>query len=320
MNFEQVSVILPCFNESLTLPTVVRQIKTISSKIEILVVDNSSTDDSFNVAKKLGVKVVREIKKGKGYAVKRGFLTLNSKCTIVVLVDSDDTYSLSNLVEAINLVNEYNYDMIVGNRINDSSSKIIMNRSSVFRRGHRAGNLMFSKLSQLLHPTGVLDSLSGFRVMSRNFVESFTGGASEFEIEAELNAHAAFIKASVGNIDVKYSGRPIGSESKLRTFRDGYKILLINFKIFRTYRPKIAYSLLAIFWGILSLILGYKPVIDYFDTGLVPRFPSLIAAVGALIASIQLWNTGVILERVNVTHLSHSREIYKKRSIKNNYL
>jgi glycosyltransferase involved in cell wall biosynthesis len=309
MNFKKVCVILPCFNESLTLPTVVGQIQKISSDIEILVVDNSSTDDSFNIASKLGVKVVREIKRGKGFAVKRGFLSLSDNCEIVVIVDSDDTYALSNLITAINLVKDYNYDMIVGNRVNEADSN--ENRINVFRRGHRIGNLIFSKLSQLLHPSGVSDSLSGFRVMSRNFVDSFTGGASEFEIEAELNAHAAFIKAAVGNIDVNYKGRPIGSESKLRTYRDGYKILLINFKIFRTYRPKIAYSLLAFFWIILSLSLGYKPITEYFDTGLVPRFPSLIAAVGALVVSIQLWNTGMILERVNVAHLSQVRHHYK---------
>jgi len=309
MNFKKVCVILPCFNESLTLPTVVGQIQKISSEIEILVVDNSSTDDSFDIASKLGVKVVREIKKGKGFAVKRGFLSLSDNCEIVVIIDSDDTYSLANLIIAINLVKDYNYDMIVGNRINEADSN--ENRINVFRRGHRTGNLLFSKLSQLLHPSGVLDSLSGFRVMSRNFVESFTGGASEFEIEAELNAHAAFIKAAVGNIDVNYKGRPIGSESKLRTYRDGYKILLINFKIFRTYRPKIAYSLLALFWITLSLSLGHKPITEYFDTGLVPRIPSLIAAVGALVVSIQLWNTGMILERVNVAHVSQVRHNYK---------
>jgi glycosyltransferase involved in cell wall biosynthesis len=309
MNFKKVCVILPCFNESLTLPSVIGQIQKISSDIEILVVDNSSTDDSFDIASKLGVKVVREIKRGKGFAVKRGFLSLSDNCEIVVIIDSDDTYSLANLITAINLVKDFNYDMIVGNRINEADSN--ENRINVFRRGHRTGNIIFSKLSQLLHPTGVLDSLSGFRVMSRNFVESFTGGASEFEIEAELNAHAAFIKAAVGNIDVNYKGRPIGSESKLRTYRDGYKILLINFKIFRTYRPKIAYSLLALFWIILSFSLGYKPITEYFDTGLVPRIPSLIAAVGALVVSIQLWNTGMILERVNVAHVSQVRHNYK---------
>jgi glycosyltransferase involved in cell wall biosynthesis len=288
----------------------IQQIQSISSSIEILVVDNLSTDDSYVVASNLGVKVVREVKQGKGFAVKRGFLSLSQDCEVVVVVDTDDTYSLSNLSLAVELVIEHNYDMVVGNRIKNKS--LDDNRISVFRRGHVAGNFIFSKLSQLLHPSGVLDSLSGFRVMSRNFVESFTGGASQFEIEAELNAHAAFIKAAVVNIDVEYKGRLTGSVSKLRTFRDGYKILLMNFKIFRTYRPKIAYLMLALFWIILSSILGYKPVIEYFDTGLVPRIPSLIAAVGALIVSIQLWNTGVILERVNVAHLSHARDMYRK--------
>lgn len=315
MNFEKVCVILPCFNESLTLPSMVQQIQNISSEIEILVVDNLSTDDSFKIASSLGVKVVRETKKGKGFAVKRGFLSLGDSCEVVAIVDGDDTYSLSNLVEAINLVKDYNYDMVVGSRINKVDSND--SRIKAFRSGHRTGNFMFSKLSQLLHPSGVLDSLSGFRVMSRNFVESFTGGASEFEIEAELNAHAAFIKAAVGNIDVDYKGRPIGSESKLRTFRDGYKILLINFKIFRTYRPKIAYSLLALVWLILSVVLGYKPITEYFDTGLVPRIPSLIAAVGALVLSVQLWNTGMILERVNVAHLSQVQHNYKMGNKKN---
>ena len=314
MNFEKVCVILPCFNESLTLPSMVQQIQNISSEIEILIVDNLSTDDSFKIASNLGVKVVREIKKGKGFAVKRGFLSLGDSCEVVAIVDGDDTYSLSNLVEAIKLVKNFNYDMVVGNRINKADSND--NRINVFRRGHRTGNFMFSKLSQLLHPSGVSDSLSGFRVMSRNFVESFGGGASEFEIEAELNAHAAFIKAAVDNIDVDYKGRPIGSESKLRTFRDGYKILLINFKIFRTYRPKIAYSLLALFWLILTVVLGYKPITEYFDTGLVPRIPSLIAAVGALVVSVQLWNTGMILERVNVAHLSQVRHNYKMGNIR----
>ena len=309
MNFENVCVILPCFNEALTLPTVVQQIYNINPDIEIIVVDNSSTDGSFNIASNLGVRVVREVKKGKGFAVKRGFISISNSCEVVAIVDSDDTYSFTNLIEAIRLVKEYNYDMVVGNRINKTDFSD--NRVKVFRRGHRTGNFMFSKLSQLLHPSGVLDSLSGFRVMSRNFVESFSGGASEFEIEAELNAHAAFIKAAVGNIDVEYKGRPIGSESKLRTYRDGYKILSINFKIFRTYRPKIAYSLLALFWIALSLILGYKPITEYFNTGLVPRIPSLIAAVGALVVSIQLWNTGMILERVNVAQVNQVRHNYK---------
>lgn len=309
MNLKKVCVILPCFNESLTLPTMVEHIREISSDIEILVVDNSSTDNSFTIASNLGVKVIREINRGKGYAVKRGFLSLSRYCEIVVIVDCDDTYSLSNLKDAINLIREYNYDMVVGNRID--SAEVSSNRIKVFRRGHRLGNLMISKLSQLLHPSGVKDSLSGFRVMSRNFVESFAGGASEFELEAELNAHAAFIKSAVANIDINYKGRPFGSHSKLRTYRDGYKILLINFKIFKTYRPKLAYSLLAFFWAIFGCYLSLKPITEFFETGYVSKFPSLIAGIGAMVISVQLWNTGMILERINLIHLSSVRNNYK---------
>jgi glycosyltransferase involved in cell wall biosynthesis len=290
----------------------VKQIRDISIDIEILVVDNASTDNTFYIASESDVKVVRENIKGKGYAVKKGFSALSSDCRVVALVDGDDTYDLSNLKEAIKLVDEYGYDMVVGTRIKKDNSA--HQRSNVFRAGHKTGNLIISKLSQVLHPSGVIDSLSGFRVLSRNFVESFAGGASEFEIESELNAHAAFMKASVENIEIAYRGRPIGSISKLRTYRDGYKILKMNFKIFRTYRPKLAYSLLALIWFFTSLYLGIEPIKVYFETGLVPKFPSLIASVGAFIVSIQLWDTGMVLERINVAHLSQARNAYKNWS------
>lgn len=309
MDLRIVTVILPCLNEGATLSSMVGQIRSISEQLKIIVVDNGSTDDTFAIAKSLGVNVVSEVKKGKGFAVKRGFLSLNSDCEIICLVDADDTYSLENLTQTFELVHARNIDMVVGTRVNETQNT--ENRIRVFRPGHKIGNSIFSKVSQWLHPAGVKDSLSGFRVMSRNFVESFTGGASEFEIEAELNAHAAFMKASVKNIQVKYKGRPVGSESKLRTYRDGYKILKVNFKIFRTYRPKVAYSLLAFFWILISFSLGFGPVKVYFETGLVPRFPSLIASVGALIVSVQLWNTGMILERVNVAHLNQARIAYR---------
>ena len=309
MDLRIVTVILPCLNEGATLGSMVGQIRSISEQLKIIVVDNASTDDTYTIAKSLGVNVVREVKRGKGFAVKRGFLSLNSDCEIIFLVDADDTYSLENLTQKFELVHARNIDMLVGTRVKETQNT--ENRIRVFRPGHKIGNSIFSKVSQWLHPAGVEDSLSGFRILSRNFVESFTGGASEFEIEAELNAHAAFMKASVENIEVKYKGRPVGSESKLRTYRDGYKILRVNFKIFRSYRPKIAYSLLAFFWILISFALGFEPVKEYFETGLVPRFPSLIASVGALIVSVQLWNTGMILERVNVAHLNQARIAYR---------
>lgn len=309
MDLKKVTVVIPCFNEALTLPAMIEHLKALSSEIEILVIDNLSTDDTFYVASNLGVKVVRESQKGKGFAVKKGFLSLGDNCQIVVLVDGDDTYDLSNIEKAIKLVDEYGFDMVVGNRVKNINN--LYQRDNAFRAGHKAGNFIISKLSQILHPSGVVDALSGFRVLSRNFVESFSGGASEFEIEAELNAHASFMKASVHNIEIDYRGRPVGSVSKLRTYRDGYKILKINFKIFRIYRPKLAFTLLATIWFFASLCLGVKPIKEYFETGLVPRFPSLIVSIGACIVSIQLWNTGMVLERIKVSHLTQCRNAYK---------
>jgi glycosyltransferase involved in cell wall biosynthesis len=312
MDSRNVSVILPCLNEAATLELMVDQIRAISESYEIIVVDNGSTDSTYAIARDLGVKIVKESKQGKGFAVRRGIFELNPDCKVVVLIDADDTYSLNGLDSAITIVNENKIDMLVGTRINQSENN--GKRSQVFRPGHKLGNFILSLVSQVLHPSGVKDTLSGYRVLSRNFVNSFTGGASGFELEAELNAHAAFMSASVVNFEIGYKGRLLGSESKLRTFRDGYKILRVNFKVFRTYRPKIAYSILAFFWLLIAFVLGIEPVKVYFETGLVPRIPSLIASVGALIVSVQLWNTGMILERVNVVHLNQARNAYNLKS------
>lgn len=306
--FKNVCVILPCLNEAIALPSVIKHIRAISTEIEILVVDNSSTDDSFAVATKLGVRVVRENKKGKGYAVRRGFLSLGSQCSIVVLIDCDDTYSLTVLPEAIELVGEFKYDMVVGNRVEQGT----IGRKIPFRFGHAFGNVIMSKISNVLYSSNVNDALSGFRVMSRNFIKSFTNGASGFEIENELNAHAFFLKASVKNINVEYKGRMLGTESKLNTIKDGFKIFKSMLRSFYTYRPRAAYSLNAGLWLAISIFLGLTPVIEYLQTGTVPRFPRLIVSTGALVIAVQLWITGIILERVNLTHLNQARKAYQE--------
>ena len=178
----------------------------------------------------------------------------------------------------------------------------------------KTGNFVISKLSQILHPSGVVDSLSGFRVLSRNFVESFSGGASGFEIEAELNAHASFMDIPITNFDVAYQGRREGSVSKLSTYKDGFKILIMNFKIFRTYRPKLVFSILALIWLCISFYLLFDPIRTYLELALVPRFPSLIAGVGAFIIAIQLWNTGMVLDRIKVAHLNQCKVAYNRRN------
>jgi len=318
MDFGKVCVILPCYNESSSLKHTVDQIRKVSKKIEILVINNSSTDKTVEVARKLGLKVINENKKGKGFAVRKGFSSLSYRTETVVLVDADDTYDLSGISKAIQLVSDEGYDMAVGNRVQNSKNPI--GRGEAFRKGHKLGNYLLSSINNMLHPAGIKDTLSGYRVFSRRFTESFTGGASGFEIEAELNAHASFMKMAVANFDVEYLGRRKGSVSKLNTYSDGLKILVMNFKIFRTYRPKLAYSILAFFWLFVSISLSFNPVKTYLETGSVPRFPSLIAGVGAFIIATQLWNTGMVLDRIKVAHLSICRVAYNRKLVPNYYV
>jgi len=312
MDFRTVCVILPCYNEEVSLKYTINQIRKISKRIEILVIDNASTDQTSQIAKKLGTKVVSESRKGKGYAVRKGFNSIGRIVEIVVLVDADDTYDLSDLKTAILLVSEKGYDMVVGTRV--KKGVYLYGRGTPFRQGHKIGNYLLSKLNNILHPSEIKDSLSGYRIFSRNFIESFTGSASGFEIEAEINAHASFMDIPIANFDVAYQGRREGSVSKLSTYKDGFKILIMNFKIFRTYRPKLVFSILALIWLCISFYLLSDPIRTYLELALVPRFPSLIAGVGAFIIAIQLWNTGMVLDRIKVAHLNQCKIAYNRRN------
>ena len=158
----------------------------------------------------------------------------------------------------------------------------------------------------------IADTLSGWRVLSRSFVDSFPGGDSAFEIEAELNAHAFTLSAAVCEVPVDYIGRLDGSNSKLRTYRDGWLILRRNFRLYKSERPMLAYSLLSTPWILISAILLIRVLNTYFETGLVPQFPSLIAAVGGFIVSCNLWVTGMILERVRLQRVALARFAYSR--------
>jgi glycosyltransferase involved in cell wall biosynthesis len=201
-------------------------VKSVIADARILVVNNGSTDRTLEIVQSLGISICREPNRGKGFAVRRAFSRLPIDSTCVFMLDADSTYSVEEFTLARELVINGGYDMVVGNR------KIVKGEDSTrdieFRRGHVIGNWAITKLSSILHPVGILDSLSGWRVMSPQFVRSFTGGASGFEIEAELNAHAYLLKCGVTNIDVKYRGRKSASHSKLKTYRDGIKIVRMN--------------------------------------------------------------------------------------------
>ena len=306
----KVVAVIPCFNEELSIANTIRSIRSAKNKLKIIVVDNGSTDNTFLIAKKSGATVLREPKKGKGFAVRRAFANLPKETEIVFIVDGDDTYGIENLGKAIKLVLVDGYDMVVGARktVNSNDST----RKAEFRIGHSFGNLILSYVFRKLFRIDIADTLSGWRVLSRSFVDSFPGGDSAFEIEAELNAHAFTLSAAVCEVPVDYIGRLDGSNSKLRTYRDGWLILRRNFRLYKSERPMLAYSLLSTPWILISAILLIRVLNTYFETGFVPQFPSLIAAVGGFIVSCNLWVTGMILERVRLQRVALARFAYSR--------
>ena len=289
-------VLLPALNEESSITKVIKDLLEYVPACNILVIDNGSTDKTSLIAKELGVDVTFEPKRGKSYAVRRGFSLVPPNITTVFLLDSDDTYDVSPIVQAVKLVIDNNIDMVVGCR----KSNIDKSRKPAFKKSHYYGNLAFTKLSNLLSPTGIEDVLSGWRVMSIPFVRSFTGSSNGFEIESELNGHAFLIKSAILNLDIEYRGRKNNSDSKLKTYSDGFKILRMKFKLFSDYRPKLAFTLFSIPWVLASTLFIGRSVNGYLETGLVSQFPSLIVGTASFIIAVLLIISGVILQKITL--------------------
>jgi glycosyltransferase involved in cell wall biosynthesis len=305
-------VILPALNEELAIKPTIEKIKHTCPEADIIVIDNGSTDSTVTTAESLGIKVLHEPQKGKGFAIRRGFAAVQEHHKYVFMVDADDTYGLNSLSQAIELVSKFGYDMIVGTRVETIDYE--PGRKESYKRGHSFGNAMLTVLARKLHKVEIKDSLSGWRLMSVNFVNSFPGGASGFEIEAELNAHAYILSAGVTNVEVSYRGRDINSHSKLNTYRDGVKILRMNFALFRDNRPQLAFSLFSLPWLFASFVLISRAWLGYVNTGFVEQFPSLIAGIGSLTVAGLLLTSGVVLQRIKLIRSNILRFEYQRHS------
>jgi len=291
-------VVLPAFNEELTVSSTISEVRQHLPTATIVVVDNGSTDGTQQVALEQEAMVISEHRRGKGFAVQHGFDFASSlEAEVIILMDADFTYGVDQLSPAIELVLQNRVDMVVGTRVPRQRSGEADMRDH-FRFGHRLGNRFFTQVAKLLLPAGIDDVLSGWRVMSRPFVQSFPGGSKGFEIEAQLNSHAYSLNALVNNINIDYYARPNGSSSKLNTFQDGFRILRTTMRNFRSERPSVAFSLLALPWFIATLVLCYLPFKTYLETGLVPYLPRLVAGVGTFLIASLLWSSGIVLERI----------------------
>ncbi len=287
-----VTVVVPCHNEEQTIGAVVTGARRQLPHARILVGDNASTDATSTVARDAGAEVVPVPHLGKGRAVRR----LLERCAtdVVVVVDGDATYDLSVLPQLVHGVVCNGYDLINVSRIAGNQDEL---DTRPYRRGHEAGNRLLTGLQRWLTGVELRDILSGYKAMSRRFVTSLPVRSKGFQLEVEIASHAVALDWAYDEIEADYLGRPPGSTSKLSTVRDGASILRMILRLYRDLHPFAAFATLAIPWFAASFALVARPLTDYVETGLVPRFPSLIAGVATFIVAMLLLTSGWLLER-----------------------
>lgn len=296
-----VAVLIPCYNEASSIASVIEGFRSAVPQARIVVIDNASIDATAEVARAHGAEVIHEPRKGKGNAVRRAFADIDADA--YVMADGDGTYDPAAAPRMIALLVDQRIDMVIGVRDHGD-------QHDAYRRGHVLGNRVLSKMFERLFNFQMTDTLSGYRVMSRRFVKSFVFGRSGFEIEAELNVHAALLGANYAEVLTAYGSRHEDSPSKLRTYRDGLRILRRQLRLFRDLKPATAFALLAVPWLIAAVALITPPVVGYLETGLVAKFPSLIAGVGCLLVAVQVLISGLILDRVALGRLDAIRLNY----------
>ncbi|MEJ7598257.1 MAG: glycosyltransferase family 2 protein [Kofleriaceae bacterium] len=295
-----IAVLVPCFNEAAAIGKVVADFRAALPDATVYVYDNNSTDDTSVVAAAAGAEVRRETRRGKGNVVRRMFQDIEAD--IYVMVDGDDTYEAAVAGDLVKRLVDDNLDMVVGRRIETHQDS--------YRAGHRLGNAVLTGLVRWLFGANIVDMLSGYRVFSRRFVKSFPSFSREFEIETELTVHAMQMRMAVAEIDTSYKERPPGSFSKLRTFRDGWRILVTITNLMRNERPLFFFSLIGLLVTISAVILGLPVLMEYSDTGLVRRFPTAILCMGLAGIALMCVATGLILDLVSHVRRESKRLAY----------
>jgi len=296
----EVAVILPCLDEGAVIASVVGAFQKALPAASIYVYDNASTDDTAQVAREAGAEVRTERRRGKGNVVRRAFADIEAD--VYLLADGDGTYQADAAPRMVEMLVENNVDMVVGVREGGGAD--------AYRSGHRLGNRLFNALVRRLFGSSFTDILTGYRAMSRRFVKSFPASSREFEIETEISIHALALGAPVLETPTIYQERPAGAESKLRTFRDGLRILGRIIKLVRLHRPLLAYGVVASVFALTSLVLGAPIVVEFVSTGLVPRFPTAIMAAALMSSAAVALAVGFVLASLAELHAELKRLWY----------
>ena len=284
---DKIAVLIPCYNEEKTVEKVVRDFKAVLPEAVIYVYDNNSSDRTVELAEKAGAVVRHEYMQGKGNVIRRMFREIDAE--VYVMTDGDDTYPAEFAREMVDKVLEHQADMVVGDRL---SSTYFTETKRPF---HNFGNsLVRGTINRLFH-TEIKDIMTGYRAFSYQFVKTFPVLSKGFEIETEMTIHAADKNMQVDNVIIEYRDRPEGSESKLNTYSDGAKVLMSIAKLYRNYKPMNFFGLLALVLAVMSIGFFIPVLMEYIATGLVPKFPTLIACGFAMMAAIQSVFAGLVL-------------------------
>ena len=288
---DKIAVLIPCYNEEKTIAKVVSDVKKFLPEAVTYVYDNNSTDRTVELAAQAGAIVRYEYAQGKGNVIRRMFREIDAECYL--MIDGDDTYPLDCAAEMVDRVLKHQADMVVGDRLSSTSSAA----SDVYKRQfHNFGNsLMRAGINSLFH-ANIKDIMTGYRAFSYEFVKTFPVFSKGFEIETEMTIHAVNYNMQVENVVVEYRDRPEGSESKLNTYSDGFRVIRKMLQLYKNYKPMHFFGMLALLLAVISVILFIPVLLEYLSTGLVPRFPTLIACGFILLAGIQSFFSGMMLE------------------------
>ncbi|WP_315763905.1 glycosyltransferase family 2 protein [Sphingomonas sp. Y38-1Y] len=288
MTEPRIAVILPCYNEEAAIGQTVAGFRAALPKARIYVYDNNSRDRTVEVARAAGAIVRTERVQGKGAVVRRMFADVDAD--VYVMADGDATYDAASAPALVARLVEEQLDMVVGSRVHEAAA--------AYRRGHQFGNKALTGMLAKLFGRSFTDILSGYRVFSRRFVKSFPALSAGFEIETEISVHALELKMPVAEVVTPYFERPEGSMSKLSTYGDGWRIATTIATLYRIERPLLFFGAIGGVLALLAVLLSLPLVFTYFDTGLVPRFPTAILSTGLIILASQCLFAGLVLDTV----------------------
>lgn len=295
LDASSIAVILPCFNEGPVIGDVVAAFRAALPNAVIYVYDNNSSDNTSAAAREAGATVFHERRQGKGHVIRRAFAQIDAD--IYLMADGDGTYDAGRARALCELLWFEQLDMVVGARISEEVA--------AYRPGHVFGNRFFTLLTRTLFGLGFTDVFSGYRVFSRPFVKSFPALAGRFETETEMNIHALALRLPTREVPTAYGARMHGTASKLKTYRDGFRILVFILRLLKQQRPQLLFGTFGIVCILVSLGLGVPVIFDFIETGLVERLPTAVAASSTMVIAVFSLAVAVVLG--NVAHIGREQ-------------